>query len=152
MIKLKAGKLSSSAFNFELFGTNSPIGMCFSTIGCRPSIISKFDDVELSTSLISIMKVETTSDFSFSKIFVSVLGDNEKKTRIVKKLNDNKKTIRYDLAHQLKMRNVPELSFIVDEVEEKAEKILKLFKQIETENPSLINETQSEEEENTDAE
>ena len=47
MIKLKAGKLSSSAFNFELFGTNSPIGMCFSTIGCRPSIISKFDDVSI---------------------------------------------------------------------------------------------------------
>ena len=116
------------------------------------NIISKFDDIDFATSLISIMKVETTSDFSFSKIFVSVLGDNEKKTRIVKKLNDNKKTIRYDLAHQLKMRNVPELSFIVDEVEEKAEKILKLFKQIETENPSLINETQSEEEENTDAE
>ena len=116
------------------------------------NIISKFDDIDFATSLISIMKVETTSDFSFSKIFVSVLGDNEKKTRIVKKLNDNKKTIRYDLAHQLKMRNVPELLFIVDEVEEKAEKILKLFKQIETENPSLINETQSEEEENTDAE
>ena len=100
------------------------------------NIISKFDDIDFATSLISVMKVETTSDFSFAKDFVSVLGEKEKKTRIVKKLNDNKKTIRYDLAHSLKMRNVPELMFVVDEVEEKAERIFKLFEQIETELPS----------------
>ena len=104
------------------------------------SIISKFDDIDFATSLISVMKVETTADFSFAKVYVSVLGEKEKKTRIVKKLNDNKKTIRYDLAHSLKMRNVPELSFIVDEVEEKAEKILKLFEKIETELPPETNE------------
>ncbi|MBE5755499.1 MAG: 30S ribosome-binding factor RbfA [Clostridiales bacterium] len=104
------------------------------------SIISKFDDIDFATSLISVMKVETTADFSFAKVYVSVLGEKEKKTRIVKKLNDNKKTIRYDLAHSLKMRNVPELSFIVDEVEEKAERILKLFEKIETELPPETNE------------
>lgn len=109
------------------------------------SIISKFDDIDFATSLISVMKVETTSDFSFAKVFVSVLGDKEKKTRIVKKLNDNKKTIRYDLAHSLKMRNVPELMFVVDEVEEKAERILKLFEQIETELPPVETEEQSDE-------
>lgn len=102
------------------------------------SIISKFDDIDFATALISVMKVETTSDFSFAKVYVSVLGEKEKKERIVKKLNDNKKTIRYDLAHNLKMRNVPELMFIVDEVEEKAERILKLFEKIETETPSLL--------------
>ena len=109
------------------------------------SIISKFDDIDFATSLISVMKVETTSDFSFAKVFVSVFGDKEKKTRIVKKLNENKKTIRYDLAHSLKMRNVPELMFVVDEVEEKAERILKLFEQIETELPPVETEEQTDE-------
>jgi ribosome-binding factor A len=109
------------------------------------NIISKFDDIDFATSLISVMKVETTSDFSFAKVFVSVLGEKEKKTRIVKKLNDNKKTIRYDLAHSLKMRNVPELMFVVDEVEEKAERILKLFEQIETELPPVETEEQTDE-------
>lgn len=109
------------------------------------NIISKFDDIDFATSLISVMKVETTSDFSFAKVFVSVLGDKEKKIRIVKKLNDNKKTIRYDLAHALKMRNIPELNFIVDEVEEKAERILKLFEQIESDpNFNKYSETESE--------
>ena len=108
-------------------------------------IISKFDDIDFATSLISVMKVETASDFSFAKVYVSVLGEKEKKTRIVKKLNDNKKTIRYDLAHNLKMRNVPELMFVVDEVEEKAERILKLFEQIETELPPVETEEQTDE-------
>ena len=96
-------------------------------------IISKFDDVNIAGALVSIMKVDTTSDFSMAKVYVSVLGDKSKKTLIVKKLNENQKTIRYDLAHKLKLRTVPELTFIVDEVEERASRVLKLFEQIEGE-------------------
>ena len=94
-------------------------------------IISRFDDVNIAGSLISVMKVETFSDFSMAKVYVSVLGDKSKKSLIVKKLNENKKTIRYELAHSLRLRTVPELMFIVDEVEERAAKVLKLFEQIE---------------------
>ena len=95
------------------------------------SIISKFDDTELSTALISIMKVETFADFSLSKIYISVFGDKQKRERVVKKLNENKKSIRYELAHAQKLRVVPDLMFIVDDVDEKAERVLKLFKEIE---------------------
>lgn len=96
-------------------------------------IISKFDDIEISNALISIMKVETFSDFSMSRVYVSVFGDEAKKKAVVAKLNENKKTIRYELAHKVKMRAVPELVFIIDDVEEKAERIMKLFEQIEGE-------------------
>lgn len=96
-------------------------------------IIAKFDDSEISNALISIMKVETFSDFSMSKIYVSVFGDDAKKKHVIAKLNENKKTIRYELAHKIKMRVVPELMFIIDDVEEKAERIMKLFEQIEGE-------------------
>ena len=94
-------------------------------------IISKFDDAEIASTMISIMKVDTFSDFSMSKIYVSVYGGIEKKNSIVSKLNHNKKSIRYELAHSLKMRNVPELMFYVYDVEERAEKVLKLFDKIE---------------------
>lgn len=96
-------------------------------------IISRFDDIEISSALISIMKVETFADFSMAKIYVSVFGGDEKRNRIVAKLNDNKKAIRYELAHQVKLRTVPDLMFIVDDMEEKAEKLYKLFEQIESE-------------------
>lgn len=95
------------------------------------SIISKFDDSELANALISIMKVDTYSDFSYSKIYISVFGDQTKKQSIVKKLNENQRAIRYELAHKLRLRTVPELHFIVDDLEEKAERVMKLFEQIE---------------------
>ena len=96
-------------------------------------IISHFDDEDIATAMISIMKVDTFSDFSMSKIYVSVFGDESKKNLVVSKLNKNKKSIRYELAHSIKMRNVPELVFIVDDLEERAEKVLKLFDKIEAE-------------------
>ncbi len=97
------------------------------------NIISRFDDEDISSALISIMKVDTFADFSMSKVYVSVLGGEAQKKKIVDKLNLNKKSIRYDLAHSLKLRTVPELNFIIDDVEERAERVLKLFNQIETE-------------------
>jgi len=100
-------------------------------------IISKFDDTEIANSLISIMKVDTFADFSMAKVYVSVFGDSKKKNNVVKKLNDSQKTIRYELAHKMRLKNVPELVFIVDEFEEKAEKILKLFEQIEGEDTNV---------------
>lgn len=96
-------------------------------------IISKFDDSDISSVLISVMKVDTFSDLSLSKIYISVFGDESKKIKIVKKLNDNKKTIRFELAHKIKIRNIPDLLFIVDDVEERAERVLKLFEKIESE-------------------
>lgn len=96
-------------------------------------IISQFDDEEISTALISIMKVETYADFSYSKIYVSVFGDEEKKNHLVAKLNDNKVTIRYKLAHSMRFRTVPDLIFKVYEEDKQAERVLKLFEQIESE-------------------
>lgn len=95
------------------------------------TIISHFDDEDISTAMISIMKVDTFSDFSMSKIYVSVFGGDDQKKKVVDKLNKNKKSIRYELAHSLRLRNVPELMFIVDDVEERAERVLKLFDKIE---------------------
>ena len=49
-------------------------------------IIARFDDSEISGSLISILKVETYADFSMTKVYISVFGDAEKKYKIAAKL------------------------------------------------------------------
>ncbi len=100
------------------------------------TIISRFDDIDIASALVSVMKVETFSDLSLSKVYISVFGDEKKKKAIVNKLNDNKKTIRFELAHKMKLRNIPDLVFIVDDVEERAGRVLKLFEQIESEKPA----------------
>ena len=100
---------------------------------CMANLISRMDDTEISSSMVSIMKVETYADFSLTKIYISAFGGIEKKTAIVKKLNENKKTFRYELAHHLRMRTVPDVLFVVDDVTERAEKVLKLFEKVEAE-------------------
>lgn len=115
-------------------------------------IISNFDDAEIANSIISVMKVETFADFSCSKIFISMLGSMESKKRIVKKLNDNKKTIRYRLAHEMKFRTVPDLIFVVDDTDERAENVLRLFEQIEKDMPKDILSKDNSNSENTDDE
>lgn len=94
-------------------------------------IISSFDDKDISNMMISVLRVETYADFSCSKIYISVLGSNSDKNFIAKKLNDNKKTIRYRLAHMVSFKNVPDLLFVVDDSEERANRVLNLFKVIE---------------------
>ena len=96
-------------------------------------IISEFDNEEVSNTIISILKVETFADFSLSKIYISVFGNEEKKSRVVAFLNENKKTIRYKLAHLVKFREVPDLLFLEDHFEEKSARVLKLFEKIESE-------------------
>ena len=96
-------------------------------------LILRLDDSDLTSTIFSITKVETFADFSMAKVYVSVFGDEEKKNIFVSKLNHNKKMLRYDLAHKIRFRTVPDLMFILDESEERAERLDKLFKQIEWE-------------------
>ena len=98
-------------------------------------IISKFDDSIFSTTIFSITKVDAYADFSMAKIYVSVFGDDEKKKILIDKLNDNKKAIRFELAHSMRFKKVPDVLFVLDDTEEKAEKLNELFKQIEGELP-----------------
>lgn len=97
------------------------------------NIISKLDNEEISSTIVSILKVETFADLSLSKIYISAYGDLDEKKKIVDILNNNKKTIRYKLAHLMRIKNVPDLLFIVDEFEEISSRVLKLFETIESE-------------------
>lgn len=96
-------------------------------------IIKELGDKLISSSIISVVKVDTAADLSVSKIYITALGDKKNQNSIVERLNKDKKMIRYNLAHKVKLRTVPDLLFISDEFEEKSRKVLKLFKQIEGE-------------------
>lgn len=94
-------------------------------------IISRFDDSLIANNIISILKVDTYADLSLTKVYISVLGQESKKYDVAAKLNSNKKQIRFELAHKMRLRTIPDLLFIADEFEEKSERILKLFETIE---------------------
>ena len=84
------------------------------------------------TEMVSVMKVDVSRDLSYAKVFVSVFSkDEEKKLKTFDAVKRNAKKIRYELGGAMRIRTVPELSFILDDSMEYGDKMDRLFAQIE---------------------
>lgn len=64
--------------------------------------------------LTSVVRVDTTPDLKFCKVFVSVLGDTEVQEETEKGLKSSSGFIRNELARRINLRNTPELHFVLD--------------------------------------
>ena len=62
----------------------------------------------------SIVSVEVAPDLKTAKVYISVLGDEEKLAQTMKGLKASAGFIRRELAHSLNLRNTPELHFLGD--------------------------------------
>lgn len=63
----------------------------------------------------SVIAVEVTPDLKYAKVYVSVLGDDEKKKATLEGLKSATPFIRKHLASTINLRNTPELTFYMDE-------------------------------------
>jgi ribosome-binding factor A len=84
------------------------------------------------TGLVSIVKVTVSSDLSYSKVFVSVIGGDIKET--MKGLNSAAGYIRRELSARIKMRKTPEIKFIADDSIEQSARIAKLLGNLSKDN------------------
>ena len=66
--------------------------------------------------LVSVTKVNVSSDLSIAKIYLSIFPSNNTKSYL-KTLQKNSYQIRYDLAQKMKnhMRKIPDLHFYLDD-------------------------------------
>lgn len=76
---------------------------------------------------ITITEVKVSSDLSYATIYISFLNKKDERDSI-DLLNKAKGFIRSELAHRLKTRRVPQLTFEVDRGFEKEQKIEELLK------------------------
>jgi ribosome-binding factor A len=95
-------------------------------------IRSEVKDPRIGT-LTSVIKVETTSDLKYCKIYVSVLGNDEEKQEVMKGLKNASGFIRHLLAERINLRNTPEITFKLDDSLEYAMRMDKLIKEISKE-------------------
>lgn len=66
--------------------------------------------------LVTITGVSVSRDLSYAKIYISVLVDEEKKIKeTIQALNHAAKSLRYNLAHAVDLRIVPDLKFVYDD-------------------------------------
>lgn len=78
----------------------------------------------------SVIKVETTNDLKYCKIYVSILGDDEQKKETMEGLKNASGFIRKQIAVRINLRNTPELKFVLDNSLEYSFKISKIINEI----------------------
>ena len=79
--------------------------------------------------LVSVSAVRISPDMSIARVYLSVFP-SERSQEIVKSINDNMKSIRYELGTRVRhqLRIIPELKFFVDDSLDYAERIDELLK------------------------
>lgn len=94
-------------------------------------ISRRLNDTDI-TEMVSVMKVMVSRDLSYAKVFVSVFStDEEKKLKTFDAIKRNAKKIRYELGGAMRIRTVPELTFVLDGSMEYGDKMNRLFAEIE---------------------
>ena len=79
--------------------------------------------------LVSVSAVRISPDMIIARVYLSVFP-SERSQEIVKNINDNMKSIRYELGTRVRhqLRIIPELKFFVDDSLDYAERIDELLK------------------------
>ena len=81
-------------------------------------------------AMTSVVRVDTTQDLKYCKVYVSVLGDENQKASVMKGLKNASGFIRHLVAERVNLRLTPELIFKLDESAEYAVRMEHLMAQI----------------------
>ena len=93
--------------------------------------------------VVSVTRVDTSSDVQHAKVFVSVYGTLREKEDAIDGLGDASGFIRRQLRGRLETRNVPVLKFILDETLDEGNEMLRLLDSLADQMPSQPDEPQS---------
>ena len=94
-------------------------------------IQNRLSDPRFSEEIITVTKVNTSSDFRHCKIWVSVLSNNQiMKNKIIDLLKKSSGFIKRELSQDLDLPFIPELVFELDENLEYSEKINNILSEL----------------------
>ena len=79
---------------------------------------------------IAVTAVSTSPDLKYAKVFVSFIGSNEEKQKILSVLAAASGFFHKELTRRLRLRHVPELSFYWDDTIERGDHLLQLIDQV----------------------
>lgn len=85
---------------------------------------------------VTVTDVEVTGDLQQAKVFISVLGDEEKRQDTLIGLAKAKGFIRSEIGKRIRLRKTPELFFEFDESVDYGNRIESLLQEINNQSPS----------------
>ena len=97
-------------------------------------VISELSDPELKPELISVIGVRTSADLSYSKIFISILADDNKQESMFLRIKKAEPFIQRRLTEELDIRKTPEIKLIYNESIEHGERILQILNKLKEDN------------------
>lgn len=80
--------------------------------------------------LVSVTDIELASDYSFAKVFVSVLTDDENKKLALEALREKEPHVRYEIGKRIRLRLTPKIEFHLDDSLERGSRISALIDKI----------------------
>lgn len=83
----------------------------------------------------SITRVEMSPDLRYAKVFVSVMGTPEEQKATITALKHAAGFLRHELGVDLRLRHTPELHFVLDHSLEEGDRVLRLLREVEHEQP-----------------
>ncbi|AFK06571.1 ribosome-binding factor A [Mesotoga sp. HF07.pep.5.2.highcov] len=95
--------------------------------------LSSYTSYNDSLGMVSIVRVELTKDKRFATVFVSLMGPDESKKKLVKRLNEDKGIFRTAIAKNIRLFKAPEIRFKEDIGIEASLRVAQLLEKIERE-------------------
>ena len=78
----------------------------------------------------AVTAVSTSPDLKFAKVFVSCISSEEEKQQKLKALTSAAGFFRKEMAKNLRLRHIPELSFYWDDSIERGDRLLQLIDEV----------------------
>jgi ribosome-binding factor A len=83
-----------------------------------------------SYGFITVTDVQVTPDLRIAKIYLSIMGEKEKKNATFRMLENNKGEIRSFIGSHVRLKFTPSVQFIIDETLDRVDRINQLIKRI----------------------
>lgn len=93
------------------------------------ALIRGLKDPRVRDKILTVVRVEVSSDLSFAKVYVSSMNGIDDAKEAVKGLTSATGLIRREVGNKLHLRKTPELKFIADDSVEHG---MEIFKKIES--------------------
>lgn len=97
------------------------------------AVIRELKDPRVLDKLLTVVRVEVSSDASFAKVYISAIEGIDVAKEAVKGLTNATGFIRREVGHRLHLRKTPEIKFIADDSIEHGMNIVRLMDDLRTE-------------------
>lgn len=97
------------------------------------AIIRELNDPRVMDKMLTVVRVEVSSDASYAKVYISALEGLETAKEAVKGLKSATGYVRREVGKRLHLRKTPELLFVADDSIEHGMNIVKIMDDLRTE-------------------